>query len=80
MNPFIPASSEARPEGIQGCEVVRGAVKNACIQQRQMKISEADIILILPNSHLMLPVIFFKCSYFGGSHLSVFLCKQYSDV
>lgn len=46
------------PERVQECKVMRSAVKNACMQQRQMKISEADIILILPNSHLMLPVIF----------------------
>lgn len=46
------------PEKIQECKVMRDAVKNACVQQRQMKISEADMILILPKSHLMLSVIF----------------------
>lgn len=46
------------PERIQESEVMRDAVKDACIQRRQMKISQAGIILILPTSHLVLPVIF----------------------
>lgn len=46
------------PERIQECGVTRDAVKDACIQWRQMKISQADIILIVPPSHMMLPVIF----------------------